>query len=424
MTRNIYCLDGSQGQLLWSYKTGGYVVSSPAVGDVDSDGFYEVVVGSRDSQVYCLDGISGTLEWAFATGGEVWSSPALADRSNTSSHAKEWPMYKHDAKRSGFYGEGVGLDVYIGSEDSYLYLLDGKNGELLDRFLCNARIRALTRLLLMLMATTNWKSCSSTGLLPDTFGWKARREILCGVLKIQPRQELLIPGNLPPVGSILVNAGDPVTSTTDVTLTLSAQDDSMVDSMCFSMDGTNFSEWESYGTSKDWILTLGDGDKTVYVKYMDDTGLTSVLYSDLILLDTANNVPVVLEFKVRPKTLNLTSKGKKMLAQIKIPPDALLTPDDIDIASLEIKDQFGNSYSINFLPIGGEGSDGSNNLVMKLDRSEVSGSLLESLDWELGGGNDAEATFTVTGDLFVGTSFSGISTINLINNGKQGKGKK
>ncbi|MHA1896973.1 MAG: hypothetical protein ACTSU2_06205, partial [Promethearchaeota archaeon] len=37
---------GTIGSLAWSYTTGDWVDSSPALGDVDGDGQIEVVVGS------------------------------------------------------------------------------------------------------------------------------------------------------------------------------------------------------------------------------------------------------------------------------------------------------------------------------------------------------------------------------------------
>ena len=77
------------GDLLWRYKTGHFVVSSPAV----VDGV--VYVGSYDSYVYALDADSGQLRWRYETGYRVYSSPAVVD--------------------------GV---VYVGSGDDYLYALD------------------------------------------------------------------------------------------------------------------------------------------------------------------------------------------------------------------------------------------------------------------------------------------------------------
>ncbi|MBI5183253.1 MAG: VCBS repeat-containing protein, partial [Nitrospinae bacterium] len=60
--------------------TGGSVVSSPAIYDIDGDGYMEIVVGSTDSKVYAWnhDGrlVSG---WPQTTDGPVYSSPALGD---------------------------------------------------------------------------------------------------------------------------------------------------------------------------------------------------------------------------------------------------------------------------------------------------------------------------------------------------------
>jgi outer membrane protein assembly factor BamB len=49
------------------------------VGDLDDDGKLDIVVGSDDGKVYALDA-EGNLKWSYATGGAVWSSPALANR--------------------------------------------------------------------------------------------------------------------------------------------------------------------------------------------------------------------------------------------------------------------------------------------------------------------------------------------------------
>jgi len=70
---NIYCLDEDTGKLIWSYKTGDYVRSSPAVADG------KVLVGSEDAKIYCLDEDTGKLIWSYETGSYVYSSPVVAD---------------------------------------------------------------------------------------------------------------------------------------------------------------------------------------------------------------------------------------------------------------------------------------------------------------------------------------------------------
>jgi len=52
----LYALNGEDGSVLWSYTTGGDIVSSPALGDIDGDGKLEIVVGSNDDKLYALNG--------------------------------------------------------------------------------------------------------------------------------------------------------------------------------------------------------------------------------------------------------------------------------------------------------------------------------------------------------------------------------
>ncbi|MEN6520470.1 MAG: hypothetical protein ABFD46_04880 [Armatimonadota bacterium] len=59
--------------------------------------------------------------------------------------------------------------------------------------------------------------------------------------------------------------------------------------MRFSNNNSIWSEWEAYSSSKSgWILTSGDGTKTVYAQYKNNLGEVSASYSDTILLDTTN----------------------------------------------------------------------------------------------------------------------------------------
>ena len=57
----------------WTYKTGGPVKSSAAIGNE------QVFIGSGDGNLYALDLQSGKKRWAFKTEGAVESSPLLLD---------------------------------------------------------------------------------------------------------------------------------------------------------------------------------------------------------------------------------------------------------------------------------------------------------------------------------------------------------
>jgi hypothetical protein len=71
-----------------------------------------------------------------------------------------------------------------------------------------------------------------------------------------------------PQGSIQTNSGAAYTNVTAVNLSLLATDaGSGVSQMCFSNDGSTFTSWEPYATSKAWSLTAGDGTKYVHVQF-------------------------------------------------------------------------------------------------------------------------------------------------------------
>ena len=78
---------------LWSFATGGWVVTAPAV----VDGV--VYAGSDDYSLYALDAVTGDLRWSFATGDVIRSTPTVADGR-----------------------------VYFGSNDNHLYALDAATG--------------------------------------------------------------------------------------------------------------------------------------------------------------------------------------------------------------------------------------------------------------------------------------------------------
>jgi hypothetical protein len=93
-----------------------------------------------------------------------------------------------------------------------------------------------------------------------------------------------------PTGSITpsnTNVNSPT-----ITLGLSATNDvSGVAQMRFSNGNSDWLEWESFATSKTWILPNGDGEKTVNVQFKDAAGLTSQIYNCTVNLVTSTATP-------------------------------------------------------------------------------------------------------------------------------------
>ena len=104
---NINLIGQTPGTKKWEFKTGNFVMSSPAIG---SDG--TVYVGSYDNKVYALNGATGVKKWEFLTGGYVLSSPAI----------------------------GSDGTVYVGSWDKKMYALDGATGAKKWEFLTEGRV--------------------------------------------------------------------------------------------------------------------------------------------------------------------------------------------------------------------------------------------------------------------------------------------
>ncbi|MFH0889294.1 MAG: putative Ig domain-containing protein [Planctomycetota bacterium] len=96
----------------------------------------------------------------------------------------------------------------------------------------------------------------------------------------------------PPTGTISINNGAIATSSTAVTLSLSANDpESGVSQMRFSNDNVTWYDWENYAITKEWNLSADEGNKTVYVEYKNGAGLTSV-FSDTIIFDTPPDLSI------------------------------------------------------------------------------------------------------------------------------------
>jgi hypothetical protein len=90
----------------------------------------------------------------------------------------------------------------------------------------------------------------------------------------------------PPIGSIVINNGDQYTTSTSVSLTLTAYDpESGVKQVRYSNTDV-WGAWEKISATKSWTLTSGDGVKTVYCQIKNNDNVVSSIYSDTITLKT------------------------------------------------------------------------------------------------------------------------------------------
>ena len=92
---------------------------------------------------------------------------------------------------------------------------------------------------------------------------------------------------LVPTGTVKVNGGVSYINQATVMLNLSAADTgSGVSAMSFSTNGTTWGAAEAYVTAKAWIFASGDGAKSIYVKFLDNSGKWSAVMSVTVTLDT------------------------------------------------------------------------------------------------------------------------------------------
>ncbi len=93
--------------------------------------------------------------------------------------------------------------------------------------------------------------------------------------------------NAPEIKDFYIHDGK-ATNSRNVNLHISAKDVlSGLYQICFSNNGSSYTAWESYKTTKTWTLTSGDGQKKVYLKLKDKVGNISQGYlSDPVVLDT------------------------------------------------------------------------------------------------------------------------------------------
>lgn len=111
----------------------------------------------------------------------------------------------------------------------------------------------------------------------------------------------------PPLCSMQINGGSTQAIQPSVTLTLIANSMSGVTQMRFSNDGIWDTEtWETFSSMRGWILTDGNGAKTVYCQLKDNAGLISTIASS-ISLSTSQTTPTPTPAPTSQPTSNPTS---------------------------------------------------------------------------------------------------------------------
>ncbi len=130
---NLYAIS-STGALKWSYTTGGFntptVESSPAIG-VDGT----IYVGSQDDNLYAINP-NGSLKWKYPTGNGVYSSPAIGadgtiyvgsyDNNLYALNPNGTLKWSYTTGGAVTSSPAIGADgtIYVGSADGNLYALN------------------------------------------------------------------------------------------------------------------------------------------------------------------------------------------------------------------------------------------------------------------------------------------------------------
>lgn len=159
----VYPASAGISTVLWKFKTGGKVFSSPTVADG------AVYIGSSDGQLYALSATDGAVRWKRATRGAVNSSPAVAGGTiyftsrdglfyavDASTGKDKWTFKTEGERRftaPGIHGATPRTEtmpdpydvflsspaiaagvVYFGSGDGHVYALNAVTGQLEWKF--------------------------------------------------------------------------------------------------------------------------------------------------------------------------------------------------------------------------------------------------------------------------------------------------
>jgi outer membrane protein assembly factor BamB len=114
---HVYAVQAATGGLRWKQKTGGRVPSSPAVANG------RVYVLSYDSHLYALDAASGTVVWKYATGGERRFSARHLHGAEPAAETMPDPFDFYLSSPAVVDGT-----VYFGSSDGRVHAVEAASG--------------------------------------------------------------------------------------------------------------------------------------------------------------------------------------------------------------------------------------------------------------------------------------------------------
>jgi len=276
---SIRCLNAATGALNWNFSVGDKVYSSPAIAE------NKVYVGSNDKNVYCLNASSGAQIWSYTTGGIVQASPAVYNGKLLvgSSDGKIY-CFGSEAEKTPPNGSITinGGDAFARSLTLSLTLNYSAPNSTVSQVRFSEDGVWDTELWETPTTSKQWISTSN---VTTTIYYQIKSA--AGALSPKYNDSIAFDFDAPS-GSVVINGGANYTSSTSVSLLLTANDStSGVAQIRFSNDGIWDTEtWEAAVTSKSWMLTVGEGAKTVYYQVKDNSGWTSNTYSDTIILDT------------------------------------------------------------------------------------------------------------------------------------------
>ena len=123
----VYAVDSNR-MFAWSYRAGGYLQSSVAIGTACN-----VYIGSYDNNLYAFTS-AGALAWTYATGDSVHSSPAVDASGNIYVGSRDNRFYaltSAGALRWSYLTNGANIDsspaidargwVHVGAQDNRVY---------------------------------------------------------------------------------------------------------------------------------------------------------------------------------------------------------------------------------------------------------------------------------------------------------------